>query len=1112
MAGFTLAEKMKTAVEKSFPDADGAKGLEKLILKLCLFVVKFTFALDKIFYGKPIPKIRSFTKNNTPKNPLDLGIIPILRILASVDYCQIITYALSKVPKGKFDPKTPPKTDDPKLVKIKWQIQKAAYDTQLIIDNYEKDYLYANNKDSKNKLFRVVFEVRNTLLPLLEKAVKEPGTFYGTTQDEDAITIIYPQISVFATYFKNAYAVLDLYTDYRQVPNADWQKIVRAVQSVRQICILIQALNTPLAFLSSLAVSGLMPGLYEQLQRLERVLRPERAIPMLKRILEVCKSIQRICQVILNFVQLAQLIITIITILIRVFKIIILFLKLLPIPNAFTTAGITTTFSDVLAIIKDKGPTTFEKRLQQILLFLTLLTLLLRTILPILNEIIYNLSKIIATLENCANVDKTLVKDLKIVRNELQNSADLIYIFLKNKELNDIDNGTYNPDLIPIDQLLLNPGELDDTGIAASVGVGPTGNIISVAPPSNVSAANSDFGNLAVAQNSGTPTVGGNPVIGGAGGNLPGSIPSPAGATVTPGGAIGGVTGGTTTPTAAGTVAPTTTGGLTPVTGVKTISPAGGGRIPTVGGGTATPNQNNKDIVGRELGDFNQDVGIPEDLATAIDNVLKGKENPQPGKNITNPSTKFGEYSIQIIVEEVVEKTFKLKRRYGVALDKREEVIVQSTPTYASDSGIIIREVQQLLISKGLIKQSVSLYEPDEENIIKAATSYLYNKDINWKNYPSLSARMRARLGIDANGVRIPTTNLINPNSALNAKASSGGVYAGGPGQNVVFGPNSNIQSTNTANPGANNLSGPAAGVAGVQGGGISAGAGLAATVGGLGGTGVVGAGTGTGFGGVGTPTGTGAAGVLVGGGVVAAGNNLGANAPGVSIPAGGTEPIGAAIPVGIAFSSTAANDSALNELYLSDQLDTPFAINGIPGTSDFQINNFEAFNISGLGMENFLLDEFEVDSPDNEDENQGLGLNAFINKLKGGRKLRRKMRQIFAKKLAKLKSDLRAADPQGKYGSNVGSQVGTGTNKVASADENTENGTMTAQQQSVYQNNNVDLVTGDFAYKGVVLSNGSLVATVDLRADDPELAKQKLIDKYDPMANKNYSYVINPA
>lgn len=1064
MASNALADKMLKAVEKSFPPADSAKGLEKIILRLCIFVVKFTFVLDKIFYGKPTPEVRSFsvTKNKKIKNPLDIGIIPILRILASVDYCKIITYSLSKVKPGKFDPKKEPGADEPKLVKVKWRIQKAAYDVQLQIDNYEKDYLYANNPDSKNKLFRVVFSVRNILLPELEKAIKEPGTFYGTTTDEDAIAIIYPQLPILANYFKQLYAVLDQYTDYRQLPNAQFQKIIRAVQSIRQVCILIQALNTPQAFLSALVVSGLMPGLYEQLQRLERIIRPERAVPLLKRILEVCKSIQKICQVILNFVQLAQLIITVITILIRVFKIIITFLKYIPLPEIFMVVGAQNAFSDALAIIKEKGPTTFEKRLNQILLFLTLLTLLLRTILPILNEIIFNLSRIIATLENCANIDPTLVSDLRIVRNQLQNSADLIYIFLKNKELNDIENGTYNPDLIPIDQVLANPGDLDDTGIAASVGVGPTGNVTSTAP-SNTSAASADLGNLAAAQNSGVPTIGGNPVIGGQGGILPGTN-NIAGQAIVP------VTGGGA--------------GITPtLTGVR----AGLRPIAFTSGSASSPNQIKKDIVNKELSDNNQDVGIPEDLAAAIDNVLKGKADSQPGKNVTNPTTKFGEFTIRIVVEEVVERTFKLKRRYGIAINSKEEVVVQSTPTYASDSGIIIREVQQLLLSKGLVKQSVSLYEPDEQNTLVAANSYLYNRDINWKNYPSLSARMRARLGIDANGNRIPSNNLVNPNSSLNAKASSGGVYAGGQNQNVEYGPNSNIQSTNTAVGGVNNLASTAAGQPGVQGGGLSSGAGLAATVGG-----------------------TGGAGVLVGSGL-AAGSNLGGTAPGTTLPPGGTEPIGAAIAAGIQFDSTSANDSALNELYLSDQLDSPFSLSGIPDTQDFQMNNFESFTISGLGMDNFLLEEFEIDPPDNEDENTGLGLNAFINKLKGGRKLRRKMRQIFAKKLAKFKSDLRASDPQGKYGSNVGSQVGTGTNKVASADENTENGTMTAQQQSVYQNNNVDLVTGEFAYKGIVLSNGALVATVDVRADDPELAKQKLIDKYDPSTNKNYSYQINP-
>ena len=68
----------------------------------------------------------------------------------------------------------------------------------------------------------------------------------------------------------------------------------------------------------------------------------------------------------------------------------------------------------------------------------------------------------------------------------------------------------------------------------------------------------------------------------------------------------------------------------------------------------------------------------------------------------------YNDISYQLVrhgnTEEVVEKTFKLKRRYGVALNKRGEKIVQSTPTYGSDSQIIIKEVEQLLLSKGLVK------------------------------------------------------------------------------------------------------------------------------------------------------------------------------------------------------------------------------------------------------------------------------------------------------------------------------------------------------------------------------------------------------------------------
>jgi hypothetical protein len=55
------------------------------------------------------------------------------------------------------------------------------------------------------------------------------------------------------------------------------------------------------------------------------------------------------------------------------------------------------------------------------------------------------------------------------------------------------------------------------------------------------------------------------------------------------------------------------------------------------------------------------------------------------------------------------------------------------------------------------------------------------------------------------------------------------------------------------------------------------------------------------------------------------------------------------------------------------------------------------------------IMDENYLDSPDNEDENSGLGLNAFINKLKGGKKLRRRIKKAMSESKEKLKSDLQS-------------------------------------------------------------------------------------------------------
>ena len=49
------------------------------------------------------------------------------------------------------------------------------------------------------------------------------------------------------------------------------------------------------------------------------------------------------------------------------------------------------------------------------------------------------------------------------------------------------------------------------------------------------------------------------------------------------------------------------------------------------------------------------------------------------------------------------------------------------------------------------------------------------------------------------------------------------------------------------------------------------------------------------------------------------------------------------------------------------------------------------------------------MDTPDNEDENDGLGLNAFVNKLNGGKRLRKRIKESMAASKEKLNSDIQS-------------------------------------------------------------------------------------------------------
>jgi len=61
-------------------------------------------------------------------------------------------------------------------------------------------------------------------------------------------------------------------------------------------------------------------------------------------------------------------------------------------------------------------------------------------------------------------------------------------------------------------------------------------------------------------------------------------------------------------------------------------------------------------------------------------------------------------------------------------------------------------------------------------------------------------------------------------------------------------------------------------------------------------------------------------------------------------------------------------------------------------------------------------IDAAPLDLPDNTDENEGLGLNAFVNNLKGGRRLRRRSRAALAKNYREAAAEIQKTDNTGRF------------------------------------------------------------------------------------------------
>ena len=90
----------------------------------------------------------------------------------------------------------------------------------------------------------------------------------------------------------------------------------------------------------------------------------------------------------------------------------------------------------------------------------------------------------------------------------------------------------------------------------------------------------------------------------------------------------------------------------------------------------------------------------------------------------------FGQYTIEIVTEQVVDEGINLRRRYGIALDSNNYIVAQSTPTFASLDLIIINEVKVILASKGLVKVGSFNLNAEEAVAVSDALRFLDDQDI----------------------------------------------------------------------------------------------------------------------------------------------------------------------------------------------------------------------------------------------------------------------------------------------------------------------------------------------------------------------------------------------
>jgi len=422
-------------------------------------ISKLNKQIDQIFNGtRKYTQAQLTGSISVPQRLADIGVIGVVDVIAGIDMCQLLSYISDIITNSngyKFDPNSPPLAGSSAITKKMWLLQDFAYEIKQNIDQFNAANGQRVNVSELTKLIPVVV---NDLTVLFDPKID------GSIVDVD-IQASFSAITVISNYFDVALNVLQYYVSsqgsvqnlqtnpiggtvagqYQNKIKADYQKIVGFLNNIDSLCgkiIKIDIYNpTGLSSVTYLVTTFANAQIQSYITQVNKVVGSDlqKLIPMLENLQNQCTAVQRYCSMVLSTVRTMQTYLRIGTILMKVFTVIVNFLKILPVPNEFTTVGITTEFSEINKSVNDLID-RIEQDLKAINSLLTKIVSLISGISLNVNKISKALAVLIANLESCSNQPPGLVDDLKSTLSQLNYVFGQLNDFVVNSQKSNTSN------------------------------------------------------------------------------------------------------------------------------------------------------------------------------------------------------------------------------------------------------------------------------------------------------------------------------------------------------------------------------------------------------------------------------------------------------------------------------------------------------------------------------------------------------------------------------------------------------------------------------------------------------------------------------------------------